>query len=123
MSATWSAGQQKLLSAMGYALYARPGFGAGIKATAETVGSKTAPLGVVAPAPVSTATGSGAGRLLESLRRAAGDADIAELVPDIAALRCDPRLKRALWPRLRALRSAGCTSGAGGRMPVAPAGP
>jgi uncharacterized membrane protein YccC len=44
------------------------------------------------------------GLLLEALRRAAGGRDIGELVADLERLRREPALKRALWPRLRALR-------------------
>ena len=44
------------------------------------------------------------GVLLEALRRAAGGRDVADLVADIERLRREPALKRALWPRLRALR-------------------
>ncbi|MFD0739076.1 hypothetical protein ACFQZQ_07260 [Lysobacter koreensis] len=45
--------------------------------------------------------------LLRALARAAGrrdPADVAALVPDPVALRGNPAAKRALWPRLRALR-------------------
>ena len=51
-----------------------------------------------AAAPVPTA------RLLEALRRAANGADVAALAGDLERLRREPALKRALWPRLRALR-------------------
>ena len=101
MSAIWSAGQQKLLSAMGYALYARPGVGAAV----ETVAGKAESSGItVAAPPVSNTKEAGASRLLASLHRFAGDADLAALVPDVTKLRRDPQLKRALWPKLRALR-------------------
>ncbi|UTA54165.1 alanine acetyltransferase [Lysobacter soli] len=46
-------------------------------------------------------------RLLHSLLRAAGGADeasVMQLAGDIAALRGNAPAKRALWPRLRALR-------------------
>jgi hypothetical protein len=43
-------------------------------------------------------------RLMEALRRAAGGADVAALAGDLEKLRREPALKRALWPRLRALR-------------------
>ncbi len=42
--------------------------------------------------------------LLDALRRAAGGCDISDLVADLERLRREPALKRALWPRLRALR-------------------
>jgi hypothetical protein len=41
---------------------------------------------------------------MEALRRAAGGADVAALAGDLEKLRQQPALKRALWPRLRALR-------------------
>jgi hypothetical protein len=44
--------------------------------------------------------------LHSALRRAAGGADLASLSVDLARLRREPALKRALWPRLRALRRA-----------------
>ena len=43
-------------------------------------------------------------RLSEALQRAAAGRDVSGLVGDIDALRRDPLKKRALWPRLRALR-------------------
>ncbi|RDY68850.1 alanine acetyltransferase [Lysobacter soli] len=46
-------------------------------------------------------------RLLHALMRAAGGADeasVMQLAGDIAALRGNASAKRALWPRLRALR-------------------
>ena len=51
---------------------------------------------------------SGGDRLMQSLVRAAGGADearVVEIVGDIAALRGNAAAKRALWPRLRALRT------------------
>jgi len=43
-------------------------------------------------------------RLSEALQRAAAGRDVSALVNDLDALRRDPLKKRALWPRLRALR-------------------
>lgn len=60
------------------------------------------------PAPRPAAGGD---RLLAAVLRAAGrqsgDADVAALVPDPAALRGNAAAKRALWPNLRALRRRG----------------
>lgn len=39
-----------------------------------------------------------------ALRRAAGGGDVSALVDDLERLRRDPAAKRALWPRLRAMR-------------------
>jgi len=61
------------------------------------------------PAPSRPAPGraQGGDRLMQSLLRAAGGADetrVIEIVGDIATLRGNAAAKRALWPRLRALR-------------------
>ena len=46
--------------------------------------------------------------LLRALARAAGrseqDAEFLHMLPDVATLRGNPTARRALWPRLRALR-------------------
>ena len=42
--------------------------------------------------------------LAAALARAAGGRDLAALALDLERLRLEPALKRALWPRLRALR-------------------
>ena len=102
----WSDEQQRLLRAMGYALY--------------TQVQVSAPV----PAAGSTATMQrDFSRLLRSLQLAATGRDVSALVADIAALHGDAAAKRALWPKLRALRSAGRTSGAAGRKPEAPDAP
>jgi hypothetical protein len=44
------------------------------------------------------------GLLLAALSRAAGGRDLGALALDLERLRREPALKRALWPRLRALR-------------------
>ena len=56
-----------------------------------------------APAPPAVAADSLAA-LERAVRLAAGNRDIAALVDDMARLRREPALKKALWPRLRALR-------------------
>lgn len=49
--------------------------------------------------------------LLRALARAAGrqpqDAEFLGILPDLSALRGSPAARRALWPRLRALRKRG----------------
>jgi len=45
-----------------------------------------------------------AGQLLAAIARAAGGRDLSALALDLERLRREPALKRALWPRLRALR-------------------
>ena len=65
--------------------------------------ARPAPARPVAPAP----RVQGGDRLMQSLLRAAGNADearVIETIGDIAALRGNAAAKRALWPRLRALR-------------------
>ncbi len=42
--------------------------------------------------------------VLRAARREPGDVDVAALLADVAALRGNAAAKRALWPRLRALR-------------------
>lgn len=42
--------------------------------------------------------------LATAIARAAGDRDLSALALDLERLRREPALKRALWPRLRALR-------------------
>lgn len=82
---SWSADQQAMLSAMGYALYRR------------------APVPV--PPPVVVAPPAGMpDRLWQALLRAAGGRDPSPLLPPVEQLRADARAKRALWPALRALR-------------------
>jgi len=58
-------------------------------------------------APAPSAPPSQPGRrdaLLAALARAAGGRDLAALGLDLEQLRREPRAKRALWPKLRALR-------------------
>jgi hypothetical protein len=56
--------------------------------------------------PVALKKGSGplSAALAAAIARAAGGRDVAALSLDLERLRRDPALKRALWPRLRALR-------------------
>ena len=97
MSSTWSAEQRRCLEALGFALY-----------RSAAAGSTHAP----EPAAIDP--------LLHALLCAAGHdparGDPARIdatawmremqIPSLPALRADPAAKRALWPRLRTLRSA-----------------
>lgn len=96
----WSAEQRRLLDALGYEVLAHGRAAPAPPQRAESAGRP-------APAPAAPSPRSGGdipARLLEALRRAANGADPGALVDDLDALRRDPLLKRALWPRLRALR-------------------
>lgn len=99
MSGPWSAQQQEWLQALGHevmVLAPTPATSTSV-AAATTSGDEGPP---AAPWPD--------GPLLRALARAAGrrpaDDEFARLLPDPAALRGDAAAKRALWPRLRALR-------------------
>ena len=85
----WSAEQQRLLQALGHDLMVH-----GTQWPAVGVGAA-----VGAPTPAHSM-----GKLAEAVRRAAGGSDISALIDDMERLRNEPALKRALWPRLRALR-------------------
>ena len=94
-----TAEQQRLLVAMGIEplLLARLQPSAGTGAAAEPAATVAGEAAQVSPrAEVSAAT--------SPLERAAGGSDISRLQVDLAQLRQQPQLKRALWPRLRALR-------------------
>ena len=80
---SWSAEQLRILRAMGH---------------------EPMLLAPVAGAPVAAPTVSVAGALAAAIARAAGGRDVSALALDLDKLRREPALKRALWPRLRALR-------------------
>ena len=73
----WSAEQQRLLRALGHDLLVH-----GMAAASTDTHHK----------------------LMDAISRAAGGSDVSALIGDIGRLRREPALKRALWPRLRALR-------------------
>lgn len=90
----WSPQQQAMLSAMGYTLYRQTGSEA----------SPVAEPGAGTP-PVAPPGQRPSDRLMQALVRAAGGGDPASLpLPPLEQLRGDASAKRALWPRLRALR-------------------
>ena len=100
---SWGPSQRAMLEAMGYVLdrFAPGGAAAGAPGAATSrVTSSPGP----SPAVASSGTDDHA-RLLLALRRAAGGRDLAGVtLPPLARLRGDAAAKRALWPRLRALR-------------------
>jgi hypothetical protein len=100
----WSPEQQRLLGAMGYELMVRVAPGA--PATARAESGPAAPTGPAAASPTGSAAAPAEGwaALRRAVRLAAGERDLEGLVPDYDRLRREPALKRALWPRLRALR-------------------
>lgn len=109
----WSPEQQRLLGAMGYQLLVRvdqsmaPGGSTGARVAASAAPRATAaPRASAADTLAASAHGPQVGlpALLAALTRAAGGADIAALISDLELLRRQPLAKRALWPRLRALR-------------------
>ncbi|MBB1472839.1 MULTISPECIES: hypothetical protein [unclassified Luteimonas] len=80
----WDPWQREVLEALGHQVYAR-----------APVPGDEVPDDALAHA------------LLRAARRAIDDPGAAALLrslPPLASLRADPRAKRALWPRLRALR-------------------
>lgn len=95
----WSTEQRRVLGLLGHDLMVQ-GRPWPASAGARSEGASV----VAAAAQVPAVSAAQASRLLEALRRAAGGADVATLVGDVEQLRRQPALKRALWPRLRALR-------------------
>jgi hypothetical protein len=87
----WNGEQQRLLRAMGYVLYAR------------TSAPEPTPAALPMANSVEAAT-TGLSRLLSSLQLAAMGRDVSALIADLTTLRGNARAKRALWPKLRALR-------------------
>jgi hypothetical protein len=90
MNATWSDEQRRCLDALGYALY-RPVAATALHDDAESPLMRALLLAArVDPVAIANAAGW--------LR--------AQQVSSLTQLRGDPAAKRALWPRLRALRQA-----------------
>ena len=79
---SWSAEQLRMLRAMGH----------------EPM------LLALAGAPAPTNDAPGVSVLAAAIARAANGRDLSALALDLEKLRREPALKRALWPRLRALR-------------------
>ncbi|GAB3348514.1 hypothetical protein [Lysobacter tyrosinilyticus] len=98
----WSAEQREWLQALGH----------DVLMLASTTAAEPQPelREAVAPAskPETGARPAAASPLLRALARAAGrseqDADLLQVLPDLATLRGSPAARRALWPHLRALR-------------------
>ena len=101
---SWSAGQLRILRELGHEPMLL-GSRAPERALVET--ASPAEIGGDSPrageAP-SRPKAASAGALATAIARAAGGRDLGELALDLERLRREPALKRALWPRLRALR-------------------
>jgi hypothetical protein len=98
MSGPWSAQQHEWLQALGHeVMVLAPPSAPAVDVTADATSAQ-------APSPAAWSDGP----LLRALARAAGrrpaDDEFVRLLPDPAALRGNATAKRALWPRLRALR-------------------
>ena len=94
---SWSAEQLRLLRAMGHEPMILASAGAAFGRD-EPVPRVEESRPKAAPAPVNT------GALASAIARAANGRDLSALALDLDKLRREPALKRALWPRLRALR-------------------
>lgn len=101
MSALWTREQHGWLQAMGHTVWAM-----GDAPAANDLPPPAAEAARPAPREARPAPpAAGPERLLQALLRVAGDADaLAALGIDAASLRGNAAAKRALWPRLRALR-------------------
>lgn len=85
----WDPFQREVLGELGHRLYRLRGNE--VRAIPAPPVESNAPAGSVDP-------------LWRALVRAAGTDALPQI--ELASLRCDPVAKRALWPRLRALRGA-----------------
>jgi len=126
MSEPWTAEQREWLQAMGHTVWSIASPDAlAAERTPESHGEPTnsGPRGAMreaaallarderparqAPAQPAGRSAQGGDRLMQALLRAAGGADetqVKEIAGEIATLRGNAAAKRALWPRLRALR-------------------
>ena len=96
---SWNAHQQAMLEAIGYTLWRAAG------AASHVAETPAGPVVADADARVAASNANaGDDPLLRALRRAAGGRDPSPLLPPLDQLRGDAAAKRALWPRLRALR-------------------
>lgn len=101
----WSSEQQRLLGAMGYELMVRATPGVAAPAAPGTVGAAGIETAIASsPAAAGGGQAEAFAALRRAVRRAAGEREPGALIADYERLRREPALKRALWPRLRALR-------------------
>ncbi|MBU8975618.1 hypothetical protein JI752_005640 [Lysobacter sp. MMG2] len=118
MSELWTAEQREWLHAMGHAVWsvASPEARAAESRPEEPLADSPRGGGAMREAaallareerPASRSAPRTADRLMQALMRAAAGVDeatLARMVGDVSALRGNAAAKRALWPRLRALR-------------------
>jgi hypothetical protein len=102
----WTSEQREWLQALGHDVLMLVPAGSDVRAEADSGSgalAKARPAASPAAKPASSAS-----PLLRALARAAGrsedDAEFLKTIPDVSALRGNPVARRALWPRLRALR-------------------
>jgi hypothetical protein len=97
----WSAEQLRILRAMGHEPMRLAPAGSPVGAAVSRDSTpRVEEQSRLAAAPA----GSGTGALAAAIVRAAAGRDVSALALDLDQLRREPGLKRALWPRLRALR-------------------
>lgn len=103
MNAPWSPQQHEWLQALGHDVLVLAAAGGGTEPVPPAASSTRAAVSVRGP----VGNESGESPLLRAVLRAAGRRNAGELaawLPDPASLRGNAAAKRALWPRLRALR-------------------
>lgn len=111
MNGLWSAQQREWLQAMGHPVWQIASTDAAADAPVRTADALREAAGLQGDAPRASRPvrgASGDDRLARALVRAAGagadEAAVLALASDLATLRGNAAAKRALWPRLRALR-------------------
>lgn len=113
MNGLWNAQQREWLQAMGHPVWQIASTDAVADAPVRTADALREAAGLKGDAPRSARAGSTRAvadddRLARALVRAAGtgadETTVLALVSDLATLRGNAAAKRALWPRLRALR-------------------
>lgn len=104
----WSSEQREWLQALGHDMLMLVPAGSGVRVEADQPSHTAVPVKPRPSAGGAAKPVSAASPLLRALARAAGrredDAELLKTVPDPSVLRGNPAARRALWPRLRALR-------------------
>ena len=104
----WTSEQLEWLQTLGHDVLMLAPAGSEVRAEAEQSSNAEMPPKSRPGASGSAKPASSTSPLLRALARAAGrsedDGEFLKTVPDISVLRGNPAARRALWPRLRALR-------------------